>query len=228
MGAVTESLSAALFGKTRRNVLGLLFVDPDQTFHLREIVRRTGAGQGAVQRELRRLSEARIIKREGIGRAITYKADEESPVFNDLRGLLAKTVGATEQLRTALSPLKDRIDVAFVYGSYAKEMRLRPGSDIDLMVIGDASFGDVVEQTTSVQKTLVREINPTVYTPAEFVHRLRGGHHFLVDVMKHPKLFLIGGPRELERLAEVRMVDSPSGDSRRNPRPVRRGRPRSE
>jgi uncharacterized protein len=228
MGAVTDTLSAALFGKTRRNVLGLLFVEPDKTFYLREIVRRTGAGQGAVQRELRRLSEAGIIKREGIGRAITYKADAESAVFDELRSLLAKTVGATEHLRGALSSLKDRIDVGFVYGSYAKEMRLRPGSDIDLMVIGDASFGDVVEHTASAQKTLGREINPTVYAPAEFAQRVREGHHFLVDVLKHPKLFLIGGPRELERLAEVRMVDSPSSDPQRNSRPLRRGRPRSK
>jgi hypothetical protein len=99
--------------------------------------------------------------------------------------------------------------------------------DIDLMVIGEASFGDVVEHTASAQKTLGGEINPTVYAPAEFAQRLREGHHFLADVLTHPKLFLIGGPRELERLAEIRMVDSPPSDARRDSRPLRRRRPRS-
>ena len=225
MGATIDPLSAALFGKTRRSVLGLLFIEPEKTFYLREIVRRTGAGQGAVQRELRRLSEAGIIKREGVGRAITYRADPESPVFAELQSLLAKTVGAAERLRLALSPLKHRIESAFVYGSYAKETRLRPGSDLDVMVIGDVSFGEVVEHATSAQISLAREINPTVYTPAEFAQRVRDGHHFLIDVLENPKLFLIGGPSELERLAEMGMVDEAPSDRGRDPRTTSGRRP---
>lgn len=226
MGAIIDALSSALFGKTRRNVLGLLFAEPDKTFYLREIVRRTGAGQGAVQRELRRLSDAGIIKREGSGRVITYRADPGSPIFDELRGLLTKTVGVLEHLRQALWPLRNRVDVGFVYGSYAKETRLRPGSDIDLMIIGAASFGEVVEHTASAQKALGREINPTVYAPLEFVQRLTEGHHFLTDVLKYPKLFLIGGQRELDRLAEVRMADGTPDNFQRNPRAVSRRRPR--
>ena len=218
MGAPTDTLATALFGKTRRNVLGLLLLDADATFYLREIVRRTGAGQGAVQRELRRLSEAGIIKREGNSRTIMYRADHQSPVFDELRNLLAKTVGAAEHLRRALAPLQPRIDVGFIYGSYAKDTGLRPGSDIDLMVVGDASFGDIVEHTAVAQRELGREINLTVYTAAEFGQRVREGHHFLADVLKHPKLFLIGGPRELEQLGDVRVADDPPGDTRGDPR----------
>jgi len=224
MGADTDAVAAALFGKTRRNVLGLLFAEPEKSFYLRDLARRTHAGQGAVQRELHRLSQAGIIAREGIGRTITYRANPDSPVFEELRSLLAKTVGAAERLRLALSSLKDRTKVAFVYGSYAKETGLRPESDIDLMVIGDASFGEVVELTAAAQNKLGRDINPTVYTEAEFAQRVEDGHHFLVDVLNHPKLFLIGGPRELEQLAEVRMVDEAPSDLRGDPRAVGRRR----
>lgn len=214
MGAPADSLATALFGKTRRNVLALLLLDANITLHLREIVRRTGGGQGAVQRELEHLCAAGIVVREGQGRAITYRANPDSPVLEELRRLLAKTVGVAEHLRRALAPLQSAIDVAFIYGSYAQKSELRPGSDIDLMVIGTASFGDVVEHTGEVQRALGREVNPTVYTPAEYGKRLRGGHHFLTDVTKNPKLFLIGSAHELERLGGVRVSDSPRSNAR--------------
>ena len=214
MGAPADSLATALFGKTRRNVLGLLLLDANTTLHLREIVRRTGGGQGAVQRELERLCAAGIVVREGQGRAITYRANPDSPVLDELRSLLAKTVGVAEHLRRALAPLQSAIEIAFIYGSYARKSELRPGSDIDLMVIGTASFGDVVEHTAEVQSALGREVNPTVYTPAEFSQRLRDGHHFLTEVTKHPKLFLIGSAHELERLGDVRVGDSPRANAR--------------
>ena len=224
MGAPADSLATALFGKTRRNVLGLLLLDAETNLHLREIVRRTGGGQGAVQRELEHLCAAGIVRREGQARAITYRANADSPVFDELRRLLAKTVGVAEQLRRALAPLQPAIEIAFIYGSYARESELRAGSDIDLMVIGTASFGDVVEHTAAVQNALGREVNPTVYTPAEYSQRVRDGHHFLTDVTKQPKLFLIGSAYELERLGDVRVGDSPRADARRDTRAAGRRR----
>lgn len=218
MGAHADTLATALFGKTRRNVLGLLLLDVDARFHLREIVRRTGGGQGAVQRELERLVKAGIVAREGTGRTIVYRANTAAPAFDDLRRLLAKTVGVAELLRGALAPLEQAIGVAFIYGSYARESGLRTGSDIDVMVIGTASFGDVVEHTASAQATLGREVNPTVYTPADFRQRVREGHHFLADVMDHPKVFLIGSAHQLERLGDVRLGDEAPRDPRGNPR----------
>ena len=145
-----------------------------------------GGGQGAVQRELEHLCAAGIVVRDGQRRAITYRANPDSPILDELQRLLAKTVGVAEHLRRALAPLQSAIDIAFIYGSYAQESELRPGSDIDLMVIGTASFGDVVEHTAEVQSALGREVNPTVDTAAEFSQRLRDGHQFLTDVTKHP------------------------------------------
>jgi predicted transcriptional regulator len=227
MGALQDAIAPALFGKTRRNLLALLFLEPDRAFHLRDLARRIGAGQGAVQRELRRLTDAGIIKREHSGHAIVYRANRESPVYEELRGLMAKTTGAVERLREALTPLSNRIDVAFLYGSFAAPAGVRPGSDVDLMVVGDVSFRDVVDQTASVQESLGREVNPTVYASTEFGERVRSGHHFVSDVLSHPKLFLIGGPRELERLAEVRVAQPASGDARRSEGTPRRRRSRS-
>src|SRR5574341_457538 len=98
MGAQVSSLDvgSALFGKTRRAVLGLLYARPDEPFYLRQITREVQAGQGAVQRELQRLLDAGLLTREARGREIHYRANRACPVFAEVHGLVLKTVGLAD------------------------------------------------------------------------------------------------------------------------------------
>jgi predicted nucleotidyltransferase len=195
-----SKLGSTLFGKTRRAVLSLLYSHPDESFYLRQIARVTGAGMGSLQRELKQLSEAGIIQRSEIGRQAFFKANSDSPVFSELRNLIIKTFGVADVLRAALSPLSDKIQVAFIFGSMAGG-EFKRGSDVDVMVIGDTPFAEIVAALSSVQETLAREINPTVYAFEEFRSKLAENHHFLKTVLNGPKLFLIGDENELEKLA---------------------------
>jgi predicted nucleotidyltransferase len=195
-----SKLGSTLFGKTRRAVLSLLYSHPDESFYLRQIARVTGAGMGSLQRELKQLSEAGIIQRSEIGRQAFFKANSDSPVFSELRNLIIKTFGVADVLRAALSPLSDKIQVAFIFGSMAGG-EFKRGSDVDVMVIGDTPFAEIVAALSSVQETLAREINPTVYAFEEFRSKLAENHHFLKIVLNGPKLFLIGDENELEKLA---------------------------
>jgi len=52
-----SSLAGALFGKTRREILGMLYSNPDRTYHLRQIIDAIEVGHGSTQRELKRLVE---------------------------------------------------------------------------------------------------------------------------------------------------------------------------
>lgn len=190
---------AALFGRTRNAVLGLLFSHPDESFYVREIVRAADSGQGSVQRELRRLERAGIIKRRVEGRHVYYQANPECPIFAEIKGMVAKTVGGVEILARALASLRGRIKVAFIYGSMARAEQRR-GSDVDVFVIGDASFGEVVEALTPAQEKLAREVNPTVYPVSEFREKVLQKHHFVTSVLRGPKLFLVGDEGELAEL----------------------------
>lgn len=144
----SDALSSALFGKTRRAVLALLYAHPDESFYLREIARFVEGGHGSVQRELRRLADAQIIRRTVRGRTAFYQANRDCPIFPDLHGLILKTAGVVEVLKASLSPLADRIEIAFVYGSFAQG-RPKSSSDVDMMVIGPVSFGDIAETLTT-------------------------------------------------------------------------------
>lgn len=199
-------LAEALFGKTRGLVLGLFFTHPNEDFYMRQLARILGLGQGALQRELRRLTEAGILLREPRGRQVHYRANRECPIYADLQGLMLKTIGLADVLRSALTPLGKRIEAAFVYGSMAKGI-LTASSDVDVMVIGEASFGEVVAALNPTQDTLRREVNPSVYSADEFQHRVKDGHHFITAVLDGPKLFLIGGEGDLRRLVEQRLAD---------------------
>ncbi|MGB6045852.1 MAG: nucleotidyltransferase domain-containing protein [Pirellulales bacterium] len=191
----------ALFPRTRQAVLGLLFGHPDRSFYLREIAASVGGGLGQVQRELKQLSDAGIIRRFSQGQHVYFQADSGCPVFEELRGLVTKTVGAAGALSTALELLADKIAVAFVHGSVARgQQQVR--SDIDLFIVGDVSFREVTMALRDAETDLRREINPTVYPPAELQNKLAAGNHFLRTVMKAEKIFVIGGEDELGKLAQ--------------------------
>jgi predicted nucleotidyltransferase len=200
-----DSLSAALFGKTRRAVLSLLYSHADEAFYLRQLARAAGVGLGAVQREVKRLSEAGILQRTGRGQLVYYQANPQRPLFAELRSLVVKTSGVGDVLRSALTPLSSRVRVAFIYGSVARGAERRD-SDVDVMVVGDVTFGEVVSALRPAQETLGREINPTVYPPGEFRSKLRANHHFLKSVVRGTRLFLIGDECELASVAGKRLA----------------------
>jgi predicted nucleotidyltransferase len=199
-------LGQTLFAGNRRAILALLYGHPDEEFYLRQVVRAVDGGVGAVQRELGRLTKAGILRRTVRGHQVYFRANADCPVFTELMSIVAKTAGAAEILRTALASLGRRIRVAWVYGSVAR-LQQRANSDVDLLVVGDAPFRQVVAALADAQAKLGREVNPTVYPPEEFLDKLSAGHHFLQSVLKREKIFLIGDERELARLVEKRLAD---------------------
>jgi len=201
MGTISEqkNISAALFGKTRRSVLALLFINPERSFYLREIIRELDMGRGTVQRELENLTAAGLLVRSFEGNQVHFRANENSPVFNELKMMMIKTTGIAEVIVHALTGLSSRIRIAFLYGSIATGT-FTADSDIDLMVVGEVGFKNVIKALSDAQDKLSREINPSVYTESEFRDKLRSGHHFINAVSKEPKIIIIGNEDELTRL----------------------------
>lgn len=188
----SSSLGAHLLGRTRLAILALLLDQPERKLYLRQIVRLTGAAQGGVQRELAFLVRSGILLKTREGNLAYFQANRAAPIFEELRGLVRKTAGVPELLRTALLPHASLIRRAFIYGSVARGEE-GASSDVDLMVIGDVSFFDVVAAVSPLQQTLGREINPTVFDSAEHARRLRAKDSLLTRVEKQPRIDLIGG-----------------------------------
>ena len=193
-----QTISSVLFPGYRRRVLGLLLLHPDDALHGREIARRTGLASGTITRELVRLAQVGLLKREKRGNQFVYSAERKCPVFEELASILRKTSGVAEVLAGGLAPAEDRIRIAFIFGSMGRGEE-RTGSDIDLVVIGDIGFAEVVKLLHASQRVLGREINPKVYSLKEWTARRAAPDAFLRDVLGKPKIFVIGTEDELAK-----------------------------
>ena len=128
-------IAAALFGKTRRNVLALLFGKPDRSFYLREIAGHAGTGMSQVQKELQQLAAAGLVLRERHANQMHFRANREAPIYTELLGIVTKTFGVADLLRRMLVPFKRHMRLAFIYGSIAKGSA-NAASDVDLFLVG--------------------------------------------------------------------------------------------
>lgn len=189
----------ALFPRVRQNILTATLLHPDRSWYLSDLADHIGVTPSTLQRELASLVGAGILVRRPEGRRVYFRADPRCPVLNELAGLLRKTAGLADPLRSMLENLGKSVDWAFVYGSVARGEE-RSGSDVDLLVIGGLGLADLAEPLRGIEKTLGRSVNPTVYGRDEFEQKLANGDHFLAAVMSGPKLMLCGDEDELGRL----------------------------
>jgi DNA-binding transcriptional ArsR family regulator len=190
----------ALLPKTRQGILAAMLVRPEKTWYVSELARRMGVPSSSLQRELKDLAAAGILKTHRQGRMAYYQANVESPIFPDLCGLLVKTAGLVDVLADALKPLARKLRLVFVYGSVASG-RDRSDSDIDLMVIGTVLPADLALPLRRAREVLGREINPTVYSSAEFDRKRAAKDHFLTRVLAEPRLVVLGSGDELGKAA---------------------------
>jgi predicted nucleotidyltransferase len=199
-------MADVLFGKARGAILALLYGHPDESFYYRQITRQLNqVSVGTVQRELDTLSRLGLVARSTVGNQVFYQANRDHPIFMELRALVAKTAGAFQVLRSALEPLAKRIDLAFVYGSMARQQE-KAESDVDLLIVGEVTLEEVLVRLTDVELALGRPVNPTVYSEPEFRSKIKGGNHFLNSVTRGEKVFLIGDEDELRKVGGARLA----------------------
>lgn len=162
---------------------------------MRELARQAGLSEGTFTQELARLAQVGVVTPRRSGNRTYYRAATSHPLYADLRGLVVKTSGVVDVLRGALEGSGAR--VAFVFGSVAAGTD-KAGSDVDLMVVGPTSLRQVSRRVSEVVESIGREVNPHVMTEAELAEKRRRGDHFMKTVLAAPRLFVIGGERELE------------------------------
>jgi predicted nucleotidyltransferase len=181
----SSAMADALFTSTQQRVLGFLFGQPDRSFFVTELVVLADSGRGAVQRELARLAESGLVIVTKVGNQKHYQANKDSPLFEELRSIISKTVGLQE-------PLADRISLAIIYGSIAKGCE-NAASDVDLLIVADTlTLEEVYAALAPVEKVLDRRINPTLYTSKEFRQRRKAKHPFLTRVLDGQTITLLG------------------------------------
>lgn len=186
----------SLFPKTKQALLELFFSTPEESYYLSDIFKRVGGGRSTVQQTLASLTGSGILKAERKGKYLFYQANRNGPFFSEFVSIVNKILAA--KIRNALDEVSG-IEIAFIYGSVAKgEANAR--SDIDLMIIVGAEYGDVTEHLYNLRLKLNRVINKSVYSIKEIKERLSVKNHFITRVLEGDKVFVKGDDSLLQQL----------------------------
>ena len=192
------SVANVLFSGTQQRLLSALLLNSHQPMYATELADLFGVRPSTLQRDLAKYTQAGILKMSRSGNRAYFLANEECPVFPELRALMVKTSGLVGVLHGELARLASKIKVAAVYGSIASGTETS-GSDIDLLVIGSAKMIELSPLLEKATGKLRRQINPTLYSPVEFSQKARHSH-FVQSVLGKPLLFVLGTSSDLETI----------------------------
>lgn len=187
-----KSVADALMPPIRQRILALTLGSPDRWWYLSELAAAIGTSPSSLQRELESLSSAAILVTRRDGRRTYFRANEKSTIFDELRGIVRKTIGIPHELEASLSPIKRKVDLALIYGSVASGQE-RADSDVDLLVVADdLTLEELYRRLGAAEKRLQRKIDPTLYTRDEYLRRRRTKNAFLDKVLSSDHIVLIG------------------------------------
>ncbi|MBN1826389.1 MAG: nucleotidyltransferase domain-containing protein [Candidatus Eisenbacteria bacterium] len=198
---VIHSITRLFPNQAVPDILSLFLMNPDREFYQREIAEKAGVTVLQVQRALKRIEEAGFAERNRRGNRVYYRARRDHPAYEDLKGILLKTVALGDRLREVFRPLRGEVTLAFVFGSFASGAESK-GSDIDLMIVGSLSSRKAASLIGPLGRELDREFNPVLYPVEEFRAKAREGNPFIRSVISGPKIWLIGNEEELESMVE--------------------------
>ncbi len=197
-----SKLGKALFTTTQRNVLSLIYGNPEKSFYIKEILHLTGMGVATIKRELDRMLDAGILSFTKIGNQHHYKANPQCPIFEELISIVSKTFGMAEVISHALLALDSQIDIAFVYGSIAKNTETT-GSDVDLLVVSESlAYADLMTVLINAEKTLGRPVNPSIYTSEQIRNKLKENNAFITRIMEQPKIWIKGIENDIREIRQ--------------------------
>ncbi len=182
-------LDRLITSRARLRILNLLFLSPGPELHVREVARRTGLNLNSVRRELENLEMADLLRSRRQGSLKLYSANRKNPIYGELRRILLKTVGMGDTIKERIMGL-GRVESAFIYGSFARGDE-KPGSDIDLFIVGEIDQAKAAAIFEDLQNELSREINYVVFSPKEFREREARRDPFVSNVLRQRKIMLV-------------------------------------
>ncbi|PYT83442.1 MAG: hypothetical protein DMG40_02810 [Acidobacteria bacterium] len=178
-----------LRSKARQRLLAYYFTNPMARLHLRDLAERLSIDPSNLSKELGRLEREGLFRSEVSGRQKYFQLNREYPLFDEVRGIVAKTIGAIPLIAQAFRKIEG-VEEAFLYGSFARNQQ-DAASDIDVLVVGKPPDEALAEVARKLERQLGREINYTVLTRKELNSRRARKDAFLENVWHNKRVSLV-------------------------------------
>ena len=186
-------------------ILNILLLNADEEFYQADLAKKTNQALIQIQRATKTLEFIGLITSTKKGRMIYYKAVKNHPAFEDLKRLFFKTLSIGAQIQHALHSLKTEIDLAFIFGSVAKNNETTD-SDIDLFIVSNLPLRKITSLLGPLSKELQKELNPVVFESTEFQNKISKNDHFLLQLLESPKIWIIGNDTLLKQMVKGRQT----------------------
>lgn len=185
------SLSDFIVSKVRVKLLKTLFEDPKEMYHVRELVRRTNEEINAVRRELARMEEAGMVKKEQRGNRLYYWARTDYSFFPEILAMVCKSTGLGFAIRKNRGKLGKVSFVAFS-GEFARHIARRDNNQVDVLVVGDVVLPELASLVRQEEARRKQEINYTPITKEEFEFRKKRRDPFILSILQGSRVMIIG------------------------------------
>ena len=223
MRQLNPSLDALIPVLQQRILVELLVRADGKPLYRGEIARRLEVSSSTLQRPLAALVRTHILITIRHGREILFEPNPGNPFLPELRRIILKTRGLVDVVRAALEPLRSRIRVAFIFGSIASGTQ-RADSDVDLLVIGDATLWDLTGPLAGAESILGREVNAIARSQDDILTRLRDRNRFLLAILEKPRLPVVSTEDDLAEIIGRESGGDPPGKPEGSRRPERDSR----
>jgi DNA-binding transcriptional ArsR family regulator len=185
------SLSDIITSKVRIKILELFYSNPNEMYHVRGIVRETKEEINAVRRELARLEEAGIVKKESRGNRIYYWVRADYPFYGDLLSIVSKTTGLGFAIVSNRSKI-GKVSYVMFSGRFARYKERKRDDEVDMLVVGEIVLPELATLVRMEESKRSREINYTVMSREEFDFRKKRRDPFLLGILARSRVMVIG------------------------------------
>ena len=176
---MTDLFAGLISSKTRISLLTRFFFNPGTKSYLRELSKDLHVSSNAVREELNQLTKTKLLTSEKEGRNVFYSANNDHPLFPELKSMVSKVIGLDQVVDSILIRLGD-LEKAYIIDDYAE------GKDtgiIDLVLVGNIDKYHLNDLSRKTERYIKRKIRSLVMTREEFkdfIPKLENRPNFLV------------------------------------------------
>jgi len=191
----TNNILKTLFSSVVRiNILSHFFMHPGEGYYIRQLEKILNKPVSNIQKELVKLEKINLLSSSIEGNQKRYMLKNEFPLYDELRNIFIKTTGLSDLIRDSLNSIK-KIELVFIYGSFARGGETFQ-SDIDLMIVGNASDILINKSIKKVEKQINRIINYSIYSKDEVEKRIGDNDNFIKTILEAPIILIIGNKND--------------------------------